>query len=120
MHCRETLGDHPFPVNKKLKDIGVYPPSGANHQHIETVQTDDKETYMVVTFLSVLNRHRYGLLMNEIHNEFRMGWDEYPKTLKNTYDLAINFKGDTGSVSAPQNGGVEIVTEGQDGNLHTT
>ena len=58
--------------------------------------------------------------MNEIHNEFRMGWDEYPKTLKNTYNLAINFKGDTGSVSAPQNGGVEIVTEGQDGNLHTT
>ena len=50
---------------------------------------------MATAFLSGLNRARYGVLLNELHNAFRMGRDEYPKTLTAVYDLAINWEGDT-------------------------
>ena len=45
---------------------------------------------MATEFLSGLNSARYGVLFNEMENAFRMGRDEYPKTLIYSYDLAIN------------------------------
>ena len=90
VHCRGALGYHPSLVNKKLKDIGVDLPSGAKNQQIETAKTEAKEDYMPFAFLSGTNIHRYGMLMNELHNTFSMGWDEYPNTLTDAYDLAIN------------------------------
>ena len=87
LHCGRNLENHPFLVNKKIKDAGLDPPSSANDQQIETAKTDAKEDYMSVAFLLGLNCHRYGPLMNELHNEFRMGRYKYSKTLTNAYDL---------------------------------
>ena len=53
---------------------------------------------MATAFLSGLNNSIYGALLNELHNAFHMVRDEYPKTLKSAYDLAINYKGDTKGV----------------------
>ena len=119
MHSVISLGDHPFLVNKKLKDA-VDPPIGTNDQHIETAKIEANEDYMAVSFLSGLNRHKYGPLMNELHNAFSMVWDKYPKTLTNDYDLEINWKGDTGSATIPPNDGVEFLIEdiGQDRNVY--
>ena len=50
---------------------------------------------MTTVFLSGINSARYGALLNYLHNAFRMGCNEYPKTLTSAYDLAINWKGDT-------------------------
>lgn len=64
VHYGVTLGDHPLLVSKKLKDVGVDPTIGANPAHMNTAKSETKEAYMVVAFLSGLNRHRYGPLMN--------------------------------------------------------
>ena len=95
------------------------PPSGESTPHIEAAKREINEYYMVAAFLSGLNCHIYELLMNKLHNAFRMGRGKHPKTCTNAYDLSINWKGDTGSVTIPPNDGVEFVTEGQDSNVKT-
>ena len=77
---------------------------------------------MKAAFLSDLNHNRYGHLMNDMHNAFKMGRDEYPKTLTSVYDFAINWKGNTGSVTVPSNDVVAFVTDyiGQDGDVQAT
>ena len=69
VQCGGSLGDHPLIFNNNLKGAGVEPPSFANNQHIENAKTEAKEAYMAVTFLSGLNHHRYGSLMNELHRD---------------------------------------------------
>ena len=49
--------------------------------------------------------------MNKLHNAFRMGQEEYPKTLTSAYYLEINCKGDILYVSSPPNYGVYLVTD---------
>ena len=63
-----------------------------------------------------------GQTDNEIHNAFRMGQDDYSKTLTSAYDLAINWKGDTGSVAITPNYGVAFINDdrGKYSNVHTT
>ena len=77
---------------------------------------------MAVSFLSGLNRHIYGPFIIDIHNLFMIGWNRYPKTLTNAYDLAINWKGDTGSVTNAPIDGMEFVNDniGKGGNVHAT
>ena len=60
--------------------------------------------------------------MNDLHNEFRMGYNEYPKIITSAYDLTINCKVNTGSVAVPTNYGVSLVTynRGKDRNVHVT
>ena len=48
----------------------------------------------------------------------RMGRDEYPKTLKSTYNLAINWKGDTKGVGVTPNDGVSFTTESERAEIH--
>ena len=48
---------------------------------------------MATVFLSGLNSARYGAMLNELHNAFHMGRDEYLKMLTSFYDLEINRKG---------------------------
>ena len=86
MNCSGALGDHLFLVNNKLKYTWVEPPN-ANYQKIKTANTEAKETYIPVAFLSGLNRKKYGKLTNELRKAFIMVHDEYPKTLTSAYDL---------------------------------
>ena len=53
-----------------------------------------KEAYMSTEFLSGLSRDRYGVLLNDLHNAFRMVHNKYPNTLVASYDLSINWKVD--------------------------
>ena len=118
VHCGRTLGDHPFLVNKKTKDVGVDPPSIANNQQMETAKTDAKEAYMTIALLSVLNCHMYGPLMNELHNAFGMGRLKYPNTTTSAYNLAIKWKSYTCLVAVPKNDVVVVVDEVQYGDIH--
>ena len=45
---------------------------------------------MATALLSGLNSARYGVLLDDLHIAFRMGRNEYPKTLTYSYDLEIN------------------------------
>ena len=42
---------------------------------------------MAIDFLSGINQNIYGQLMNEIHNVFKMGWDEYTRDLTSAYNM---------------------------------
>ena len=95
VHCEGDLGDPPFLSNKKLKDAGVDPPSSAKNQHVKTTKIEAEGGCMAVYFLSGLNRHCYGQLMNDPHNALRMGQDKYPKILTSAHDLEINWKVNT-------------------------
>ena len=75
---------------------------------------------MTTTFLSGLKRAIYGVLLNDLHNVFRMGCDEYPKTLTAAYDFAINWKGDTKGDSVTPNDGVAFSTKSEEADLHAT
>ena len=86
-------------------------PPNANNQQVETAKKEAKEAYMEVSFHSGLNHNRYCKLMNDLHNTFRMGRYDYPKTLTNVYDLAIKWKGDTVSVAIPPNYGMAFVSD---------
>ena len=60
---------------------------------------------MATALLSGLNRSRYLVLLNGLHNSFHVGHNEYTKTFTAAYDLAINWKGDTkGDRVTPKNG----------------
>ena len=75
---------------------------------------------MATTFLSGLNRDRYGVLINELQNAFRMGRGEYPKTLTSAYDLEINWKGDTKGASVTPNNVVAFTAKSEESDVHVT
>ena len=75
---------------------------------------------MATALLSGINHARYGDLLNELHNAFRMGRDEYPKMLTSTYNLTINWKGDIKGVNVTPNDGVAYTTKADEADVHTT
>ena len=75
---------------------------------------------MTTVFLSGINSARYGALLNDLHNAFRMGCNEYPKTLTSAYDLAINWKGDTKGIGVTPNGSAAFTTKSKETDIHTT
>ena len=86
-HCGGVIGNHPFLVDKFLR--AAYPTDLDNPTKNETAaaKTETEEAYIAMTLLSGLNRARYGVLLNYLHNAFRMGRDEYSKTFTAAYDL---------------------------------
>ena len=60
------------------------------------------------------------MLLNEKHNAFHTGRDEYPKTLTSAYDLVINWKGYTKRVGVTQNDSVYFTAESEEVDIHTT
>ena len=74
---------------------------------------------MSTAFLSGMNSDIYGVLMNKLHNFFRMGHDEHLKTLTAAYDLEIDWKGDTKGTGMMSNDGVAF-TESEEADVHVT
>ena len=75
---------------------------------------------MATAYVSGLNRHQFGQMLDYLHNAFRMGRDEYLKDLTSAYDLPINWKG--GKISThitPNNGMAFIQKEEEEGGVHT-
>ena len=73
---------------------------------------------MATLFLSGLDNARYRALLNDMHNAFRMGHNEYPKTLTSTYELAINWKGDSKGFGVTPNDGVAFTTMADEVDVH--
>ena len=60
------------------------------------------------------------MLLNDIHNAFRMGRNNYPKTLTVPYDLAVNWEGYTKGSSVSPNDGLVFTTESEEVEVHAT
>ena len=119
-HCGGVIGNHPFLVDKFLN--ATYPADLENPAKNETAaaKTTTEEAYMVKEFLSCLTRAIYGMLINELHNAFRMEQYEYPKTFTALYDLEIKWKGDTKETGMTPNYGVAFTTKLEGAYVHTT
>ena len=74
---------------------------------------------MNTAFLLGLKNARYRALIDELHNAFYIGCDEYPKILTSAYDLSINWKGDTKGVGVTPNDGVAFTTKSEGAYIHT-
>ena len=73
---------------------------------------------MSTAFLSGINKSRYRVMLNNLHNSFFMGRKKYPKMFIDAYDLAINWKGDTkGPIVAP-NDGIVSTTDSKEADVN--
>ena len=70
-------------------------PPSADYQKVDTINTEANEANTEIAFISSLNQNRYDQLINDLHNAFKMGWDEYPKEPTSAYDPSMNWKGKT-------------------------
>ena len=119
-HCGSVIGNHPFLVDKFLKAVDTADTDNPTEEDTTTYKTAIEEAYMDTAFLSGMNNARYGALLNDLHNTFRMGHNEYPKTLTSAYNLSINWKGDTKGVGVTPNDGVAFTTESEEADIHIT
>ena len=119
-HCGCVIGYHPFLVEKILKAADPVDPDNPTENKTAAAKTVTEEAYMDTAFLSGLNRARYGVLINNMHNNFCMGCDKYPKTLTDAYDLIINWKGDTKGIGMTPDDGVAFTTESEEADVHAT
>ena len=117
--CGGFKGNHPFLVGKYLN--AAHPEYKYNPTADETAaaKTATEEAYMNTAFLSGLKNARYRALIDELHNAFCIGCDEYPKKLTSAYDLSINWKGDTKGVGVTPNDGVAFTTKSEGAYIHT-
>ena len=119
-HCGGVIGNHPFLVGKTLKAVDPEDPNNPTENGTTAANTATEEAYMAAAFLSGLSNARYGVLLNELHNAFRIVSNEYPKMLTAADDLAINWKGDTKGTGVTPNDGVAFTTKSEEAYIHAT
>ena len=71
-HCGGVIGNHTFLIEKFLKAVEPADPDNPMEEDTAAAKTATEEAYMATAFLSVLNQSRYIVLLNELHNAFRM------------------------------------------------
>ena len=120
LHYGGVIGNHPFLVDKFLKAADLADKDNPTEEEMTAAKTMTEEAYMATAFLSGLNNTRYGALLNDLNIDFRMGRDEYPKTLTSAYDLEINWKGDTKGVGVTPNDSVAFTTKADKEDIHAT
>ena len=119
-HCGGVIGNHPFLVDKLLKAAELVDKKNHTEEETTTSKTATEDAYMATEFLSGLNNAIYRALLNDLHHAFCMGRDEHPKTLTSSYDLAINWKGDSKGVGVTPNDSVSFTTEADEVDVHST
>ena len=86
-HCGGFTVNHPLLVETFLKAVDPEDPDNPTENETAAAKTATDDAYMATAFLSGL---KYGVLLNELYNAFRMGRNQYPKILTAAYDLGIN------------------------------
>ena len=119
-HCGSVIGNQPFLVEKFMKAAELVDDNNPTEDETTVAKTATEEAYMATAFLSGLNNARFRALLNELHNAFRMGHNEHPKTLTSAYDLAIKWKGDSKGIGVTPNDGVAFITEADEVDVHAT
>ena len=71
-HCGGVVVNHTFPVDKVLEAADLGDPDNPTDDETVAAKTAMEEAYEATTFLSGLNRAIYGVLLNKLHNSFRM------------------------------------------------
>jgi hypothetical protein len=96
---RATIGTHPRAVSKAISKVSVDPNNPTENKTNKALKTAT-ERYLAVAFLLFADRLRYGLLMEEIENEYLQNRDDatkigtYSRTVTEAYDYLCNYKKD--------------------------
>jgi hypothetical protein len=97
--CGATIGAHPGAINDNLSITAndLYNPTSA--ERAEAIKTAT-EQYLTVAFLLGSDRTQYGILIEEIKNEYLRNQNDssmvgpYPTSAANAYDYLCNYKKD--------------------------
>jgi hypothetical protein len=67
----------------------------------ETKQASDiaRSKFLAMSYLLMVDKQRYGKLLDELENDFTKGTDNYPDSVTNAYNLVVNHKGQQRVVS---------------------
>ena len=68
-----VIGNHPFLINKFLKSAKPEDPDNPTDDEKAAANNSTKEAYISMAFLSGLNRGRYVVVLNDLHNAFWVG-----------------------------------------------
>ena len=71
-HFGGFIGNHPFLVDKFLKAADLADPDNPTENETAASNTAIEEAYVSTAFLSGLNKSRYWVLLNKLHNTLRM------------------------------------------------
>jgi hypothetical protein len=76
------------------------------------VEVTVQDCYLAVVFLLNSNKHRYGLLVHAIKNEYMRGTQSYPTILSTAYDYLVNYQSGKNRNKGSNEGGVAFYNEG--------
>ena len=98
-HFGGTIGEHPFLVEAEFsKIIGIsYDPTKAytGSPYVELLaraKRNAQDSFLACLFLANACQHRYGDLLDTLHNQYVVGLKTYPTTLEASYSLLDEIK----------------------------
>ena len=86
----EIGGDQAL-IQSQLASLGLSVTSASDAER-KAARQAARQQYLAVAFLMGADRNRYGLLIQDLENDFIQGNDKYPKTLIDAYHLLSNWK----------------------------
>jgi hypothetical protein len=95
--CGAMIARHPTIYNEVLQELSVDSQDPTDDEK-ERAQQTSKGGYLAVAFLLGLDRIRYGMLIEEIENEYLRNRDasskvgSYPLTVADAYEYLENYK----------------------------
>jgi hypothetical protein len=75
---------------KELDLEGLNEATATDGKKIKTIK-EGKEKYLVMSLIRASDRSRYIRLMDDLQNQFTMGYNNYPTHMTAVYNLIINY-----------------------------
>ena len=75
LHFGGSIGDHQSLATHFLKHANI-DKAQATDDETERDKSEAIEAYMATEYVTGLNQHRFGQMLNNLHNDFRIGRDE--------------------------------------------
>jgi hypothetical protein len=112
-----TIGAHPAGITEVLASTAVDPANPTNDEQAIVIKSA-AERYLAVAFMLGADRIRYGILVEEIENEYLRNKGQsftagtYPTTVTEAYDCLFNYKKDPKNIT-------RLLGQNGAGNLNT-
>jgi hypothetical protein len=108
-----NIGVHTTRVNAILTDIATVADAPMPEERTHTKERA-KDLYLAVMFLVNSNKKWYGVLIQDIENEYTRGLDTYPISLRAAYDYIVNYHTSRNANTDIDEGGVAFYTRDHD------
>ena len=92
-HIGAGIGDDMAIMRQVLCSQGINVDEATDAQE-EAAETEGTQWYLALAFLMGSDRSRFGRLLKKLENDFTAGYDNYPKTLTDAYNMLLEWKDD--------------------------